>query len=87
MRGIVRKEKNLFAVCTEIFDKFDSKIQKIRSFINPEDRIIKTCFEKGMVFHSAGDFKTANKYFTKIMTLADENSSDYRYARARFVNV
>jgi hypothetical protein len=40
-----------------------------------------------MVYHSAGDFRTANKYFTKIMTLADENSSDYRYAKARFVNV
>ena len=65
----------------------DAKIQKIRSFINPEGRIIKTCFEKGMVYHSAGDFRTANKYFTKIMTLADENSSDYRYAKARFVNV
>ena len=79
--------ENCLIIDSNLFDKFDSKIQKIRSFINPEDRIIKTCFEKGMVFHSAGDFKTANKYFTKIMTLADENSSDYRYARARFVNV
>ena len=79
--------ENCLIIDSNLFDKFDSKIQKIRSFINPEDRIIKTCFEKGMVFHSAGDFKTANKYFTKIMTLADENSSDYRYARARVVNV
>ena len=79
--------ENCLIIDSNLFDKFDSKIQKIRSFINPEDRIIKTCFEKGMVYHSAGDFRTANKYFTKIMTLADENSSDYRYAKARFVNV
>ena len=78
--------ENCLIIDNNLFDKFDAKIQKIRSFINPEDRIIKTCFEKGLVYHSAGDFRTANKYFTKIMTLADENSSDYRYAKARFVN-
>lgn len=79
--------ENCLIIDNNLFDKFDAKIQKIRLFINPEDRIIKTCFEKGLVYHSAGDFRTANKYFTKIMTLADENSSDYRYAKARFVNV
>ena len=68
-------------------DKLDEKIQKIKSFLNPEERIIKVCFEKGLTYHSTGDFRTANKYFTKIMTLADENSSDYRYAKARMVNV
>lgn len=79
--------ENCLIIDNNLFDKFDAKIQKLRSFINPEGRIIKTCFEKGLVYHSAGDFRTANKYFTKIMTLADENSSDYRYAKARFVNV
>lgn len=68
-------------------DKLDEKIQKIRSFINPEERIIKVCFEKGLTFHSAGDFRKANRYFSKIMTLADEYSSDYKYAKARLVNV
>lgn len=68
-------------------DRLDEKIQKIRSFINPEERIIKTCFEKGMTYHSTGDFQRANRYFSKIMTLADETSSDYKFARARIVNV
>ena len=63
------------------------KIQKIRSYINPEERIIKLCFEKGGTFYSTGDHKKANKYFSKIMTLADENSSDYKYAKARLMNV
>ncbi len=70
-----------------IADKLDKKLQKIRSFLNPEERIIKVCFEKGLTFHSTGDFRKANKYFSKIMTLADENSSDYKYARARYTNV
>ena len=54
--------------------------------MNPEDRIIKTCFEKGLIFHSTGDFKKSNKYFSRILILAEENSSDYKYARARLVN-
>ena len=65
----------------------DDKIQKIRSYINPEERIIKLCFEKGGTFYSTGDHKKANKYFSKIMRLADENSSDYKYAKARLMNV
>ena len=68
-------------------DILSEKIQQIKSFINPEERIIKTCFEKGLTFHSTGDYRTSNKYFTKIMTLADETSSDYKYAKARIVNV
>ena len=68
-------------------EKLDEKLEKIRLFIKPEEKIIKNCFEKGMVYHSTGDFKTSNKYFTKIMTLSDENSSDYKLAKARFVNV
>lgn len=67
--------------------QLSEKIQKLKSFINPEERIIKVCFEKGLTLHSVGDFKKANQYFSKIMSLADENSSDYKYARARLNNV
>jgi len=62
-------------------------ILKIKSFLNPQERIIKACFEKGAVYHSAGDFKTSNKYFTKIMSLSDESSADYKLAKSRIVNV
>lgn len=79
--------ENAVIIDGKMSDKLDEKIQKIKSFLNPEERIIKVCFEKGLTYHSTGDFRTANKYFTKIMTLADENSSDYRYAKARMVNV
>lgn len=79
--------ENCVIIDGKLSDKIDEKIQKIRSFINPEERIIRVCFEKGLTFHSTGDFRKSNKYFSKIMLLADESSSDYKYARARMVNV
>lgn len=79
--------ENCIIINGKMSDRLDSKIQKMRSFLNPEQRIIRTCFEKGLTYHSTGDFRTSNKYFSKIMTLADESSSDYRYAKARMVNV
>lgn len=79
--------ENCMIINTELCDELDEKVQKIRSFINPEGRIIKTCFEKGLTLYSAGDFKQANKYFSKVMILANENSSDYKYAKSRMVNV
>ena len=79
--------ENAVIIDNKTSDILNEKIQQIKSFINPEERIIKTCFEKGLTFHSTGDYKTSNKYFTKIMTLADEASSDYKYAKARIVNV
>ena len=78
--------ENCMIINGKLSDKLDKKIQKIRSFINPEERIIKLCFEKGLTYHSANNFRMANKYFTRIMTLADESSSDYKYAKARIVN-
>ena len=78
--------ENAIIINGKIADILDDKLVKIRSFINPEERIIKLCFEKGLAYHSAGDFRTANKYFTKIMTLSHENSSDYKFAKARITN-
>jgi tetratricopeptide (TPR) repeat protein len=79
--------ENCIIIDNTCLERLDEKIQKIRTFINPEERIIKLCFEKGLTFHSTGDFKKSNKYFSKIMTLADEHSSDFKYAKARMVNV
>lgn len=64
-----------------------AKVQKLKSFINPEERIIKLCFEKGTASYSNGDFRQANKYFSKVMTLSREDSADYRLAKSRISNV
>lgn len=68
-------------------EKYENIIQKIKQFFNPEERIIKTCFEKGALYYSEGDYGRSNKYFTKIMTLADETSSEYKLAKSRIINV
>ena len=63
------------------------KIERIKTFINPEVRIIKTCMEKGSSFYTQGDYKTANKYFSKVILMAGENSAEYKLAKSRVVNV
>ena len=56
-------------------------------FLNPEERIIKACFEKGGASYSNGDYRQSNRYFTKIMTLSDRESNEYRFAKSRLMNV
>lgn len=63
------------------------KIEKLKNFLKPEDRIIKACMEKGGVLYKEGDYRTSNKYFTKIMRLSNENSTEYKLAKSRIVNV
>ena len=63
------------------------KIERIKSFINPEMRIIKTCMEKGGSLYVQGDYKTANKDFSKVILMANENSAEYKLAKSRVVNV
>ena len=63
------------------------KIEKLKSFINPETRIINACLEKGGIYYADGDYKKSNKYFSKVMLLANENSAEYKYAKVRVVNV
>ena len=78
--------ENCVIIDGKMSDKIGEKLQKIRSFINPEERIIKSCFEKGGTFYSAGNYQMSNKYFSKILSLAKEDSSDYKFAKSRLVN-
>jgi tetratricopeptide (TPR) repeat protein len=79
--------ENSVILNSKLNNEYDLLIQRIKRFLNPETRIIKTCFEKGALYHSEGDYLKSNKYFTKIMTLADESSSEYKLAKSRIVNV
>ena len=79
--------ENCLILDTRLSDVLDSKVQNLRRFLNPEERIIKSCFEKGGVFYTDKNYKESNKYFTKIMTLAKEDSSEYKFAKSRIVNV
>ena len=79
--------ENCVILNEELHSELSDKIDRIKSFINPETRIIKTCLEKGEALYNEGDFKTSNKYYSKAMLLANENSSEYRLAKSRVVNV
>lgn len=63
------------------------RVERLKSFINPEERIIKVCLEKGGTYYSNGDFKTSNKYFSKAMLMANKNSSEYKLAKSRVMDV
>lgn len=71
----------------ESMEDLTAQIDKIRSFINPESEIIKLCFEKGNVLHSVGNYREANKYFSKIIKLANESTAEYKMAKSRIINV
>lgn len=62
-------------------------VQKLKGFVNPEERIIKSCLERAGYSYSNGNYKESNKYFSKIMALAKEGSSEYKFAKSRIVNV
>lgn len=62
-------------------------VDRLKRYINPEDRMIKLCMEKGGVYYSNNDFRQSNKYFSKIMTLANSDSYEYRFAKSRLVHV
>ena len=79
--------ENCLIVDGNLTGKLNDTVHKLKSFINPEERIIKSCFEIGGTHYSNKNYRESNKYFTKIMTLSREDSSDYRFARARIVNV
>ena len=79
--------ENCVILKDELQNELGDKIDRIKLFINPETRIIKTCLEKGEALYKEGDFKTSNKYYSKAMLLANENSSEYRLAKSRVVNV
>lgn len=79
--------ENCLIMNNNLSEELEPLITKLKLFINPEARIIKSCFERGGVSFSSGDYKLANKYFTKIMTLAKEDSSEYKLAKSRIMNV
>ena len=79
--------ENCVIIDGKLADKLDNIILKINSYLKPEERIIKLCFEKGMVFYSAKDYRQANKYFSKILSLSESTSSDYKLAKGRMMNV
>ena len=66
---------------------YEERIERLKSFLKPEERIVKICLEKGSEFYNNGNFRTSNKYFSKVMLMTNRNSSEYKLAKSRFVDV
>ena len=78
--------ENCIILNEKMKDELSEKIERLISFINPEDRIIKTGLEKGNQLHQAGDFKSANKYFSQVLLLSSPESQEYKIAKSRVTN-
>lgn len=76
--------ENCLILNENLQDEFGERIERLKSYIYPEERIIRVCLEKGGVLYGNGDFKTANKYFSKVMLMANRNSSEYKQARGKY---
>ena len=79
--------ENCLIINPELTDGLESIIQTLKTFINPEEKIIKICLDKGGGYYLNKDFKLSNKYFSKVMLLSNEDSAEYKFARSRLVNV
>ncbi len=79
--------ENCLILKDSLKDSLENKIERLKLFINPEARIIKTCIEKGGELYSNKDFKNSNKYFSRVMLLSNENSPEYKFAKTRVVHV
>ena len=67
--------------------ELSEKIERLNSFIHPEERVIKIGLEKGNQLKKEGDIKAANKYFSKVMLLSNPESQEYKLAKSRVSNV
>jgi len=79
--------ENCLLINPNISAQIEERIELLRMFLNPEERIIKLCLEKGGTIYSAGDYKLSNKYFSRVLALSNEDSYEYRIAKSRIVNV
>ena len=68
-------------------EELGDTVKKIRQFIYPEESIIRTSLEKADTLYKKKDFETANKYFSKVITLSSPDSQEYKLAKSRVVNV
>lgn len=79
--------ENLIMLDDSVKDEVDGIISRLKLFINPENEVIKTSIERGSYSYRKGDYKTSNKYFSKVMILSDRDSEEYRLAKSKVVNV
>ncbi len=70
-------------------DNSDAKIQFqfYEGLSTPENSLSKLYNKTGNELLHAGKFKEANKFFTRVMEISQQNSDEYRFAKAKLTNV
>lgn len=79
--------ENCLIINGTLNNKLSTKISKLKSYLYPEERIIKTCLDRGSLYYTNGDYKESNKYFSKVLMFSKINTPEYRLAKSRIVNV
>lgn len=79
--------ENCTLLCENLPKEYYDKIDRLKLFINPEVRLIKTNLERANSLYQEGDFKSANQYFSKVIELSDSESNEYKLAKSRITNV
>ena len=59
----------------------------MRKYINPEADLINMYIKKGIEQRDIRNYPEANKYFTRVMTLSNPNSTEYKSAKSKIINV
>ena len=79
--------ENCIILQDSLIEEYGERIERLKSYINPEERIIKVCLQKGSEFYNNRDFRTANRYFSKVLLMSNRNSQEYKLAKSRVVDV
>ncbi len=79
--------ENCLTLKNEMTDELESKVRKLKRFINPEKMLVQSSLDTGSKYYIEGNYKTANKYFTKVMLFSEPDSQEYRLAKSRVSNV
>ena len=79
--------ENCILLNENMSEELKETIDKLKLFINPEPKIIQSCLDKGNKLYKDGNFKSSNKYFSKVIQLSDSETNEYKLAKSRMVNV
>ena len=67
--------------------EFEPKINKLKSFVNAEDRVTNEYIQLGNQLLLKGENQNANKYFSKVIEMSNPKSKEYKLAKTKLVNV
>lgn len=59
-------------------------VQKLEQYLNPEKVMIDACNDKGIKLMGEHKYRDAQKYFARILVLANSGTADYANARRKF---